>query len=61
MTILGGTTYGSLAVYSCNLGYYTNETKSRVCQANGSWSNTVPTCHVVGKQIYYENIRMSTL
>ena len=56
VALLGGTVYRSLAVYSCHLGYYTNDTKSRVCQAQGSWSNAAPTCHIVGKQVFFQNM-----
>ncbi len=39
-----GTTFMSAAVYSCSTGYNLYGMRSRVCQANGLWSSTPPTC-----------------
>ena len=33
-----------LLVYSCNDGYTLDGTKERVCQYNGSWNDTEPSC-----------------
>lgn len=39
------TTYESLAVYSCSMGYNLNPGNNfRQCQANGTWSGPNPTC-----------------
>ena len=38
------TTLGSAATYSCNNGYSLIGPAMRTCQANGSWSDTDPTC-----------------
>ena len=43
--MLNGTTVYSIATYSCSqTGYILNETTNRVCQENGTWSGTVPSC-----------------
>ena len=39
-----GTTYNSVATYSCNEGYYLNGSASRTCMANMEWSPLAPTC-----------------
>ncbi len=39
-----GTTFMSAVVYSCSTGYNLYGTRSRVCQANGLWSSSPPTC-----------------
>ena len=36
-----GTTYNAMATYSCNSPYTLNRTRTRTCQANGTWD---PTC-----------------
>jgi hypothetical protein len=38
------TTFGSLAVYSCNDGFTLIGSNMRECQASGTWSGTTPTC-----------------
>ena len=38
------TTFGSTATYSCNTGYSLTGAATRTCQADGTWSGTVPTC-----------------
>ena len=41
---------GSMAVYSCNLGYSLNGVTERSCQTDGSgWSDSDPSC---GKWFY---------
>ncbi|XP_064386845.1 uncharacterized protein LOC135335316 isoform X3 [Halichondria panicea] len=42
-----GTTFMSAVVYSCSTGYNLYGTRSRVCQANGLWSSTPPSCKIV--------------
>ena len=42
---LNGTAMYSIATYSCSLtGYILNETTNRVCQDDGTWSGTIPSC-----------------
>jgi hypothetical protein len=41
------TKYGSTASYSCSFGYTLSGTATRTCQADGSWSDTEPTCSAV--------------
>ena len=38
------TTYGSIANYSCNVGYSLTGSTTRTCGADGNWTNTAPTC-----------------
>ena len=38
------TMFGSVANYSCNNGYEIVGPSTRICQANGSWSDTDPLC-----------------
>ena len=38
------TTFGSLAVYSCNDGFMLVGSNMRECQSNGTWSGTTPSC-----------------
>ena len=35
---------GSVATFSCDLGYILNEGSTRTCQSAGSWSESAPTC-----------------
>jgi len=37
-------TVGSQANYSCSEGYVLNGITTRVCQADGQWSGSEPTC-----------------
>ena len=38
------TVFGSTATYSCNDGYTLEGVTTRTCLANGSWSESAPTC-----------------
>ncbi|XP_066469620.1 sushi, von Willebrand factor type A, EGF and pentraxin domain-containing protein 1 isoform X1 [Tiliqua scincoides] len=44
-----GTNYsfGAIIAYSCIKGYYIKGEKKRTCEATGTWSGTMPTCHPV--------------
>lgn len=39
-----GTSFGSLAIYDCDLGYSLEGPDTRTCQSDGEWSDTAPTC-----------------
>ncbi|XP_060618494.2 sushi, von Willebrand factor type A, EGF and pentraxin domain-containing protein 1 isoform X2 [Anolis sagrei] len=39
--------FGAVVAYSCTRGYYIKGEKKRTCEATGTWSSTVPTCHPV--------------
>ena len=41
---LPGTSFDSIAQYSCNLGYLLVGVESRQCQANRTWSDESPIC-----------------
>ena len=43
------TTFGSIATYSCEDGYYPDRYPSRFCDQFGNWSGNVPTCVVSDK------------
>ena len=38
------TTFGAMAFYSCDTGFFLQGFATRICQANGLWSNSEPTC-----------------
>jgi len=44
-----GTTYGQTATYQCDTGYMMNGISTRLCAANGVWTNTPPTCEALSK------------
>ena len=44
-----GTTFGSTAMYSCNLNFMVNGSSTRLCTAEGVWGGEPPTC--VGKYV----------
>ena len=39
-----GTAFGQTATYSCDTGYNLVGDSTRMCQANGIWSGSEPTC-----------------
>ena len=39
-----GTTYNSVATYSCDTGYELQGGQTRTCQNNGTWSGDMPSC-----------------
>jgi len=40
-----GTTFGSMATYSCDPGYTLDGNTSRTCQSNGQWSSSQLSCN----------------
>ena len=42
--ITNGTGLGSSALYSCSAGYELENDTTRICQPNGLWSNSEPSC-----------------
>ncbi|XP_064386252.1 CUB and sushi domain-containing protein 2-like isoform X2 [Halichondria panicea] len=42
-----GTTLSNTATYTCNPGYTLSVDQTRVCQANGDWSGSEPSCNPV--------------
>ena len=44
VTTLKGTTFESLATYTCNEGFVLSSTASGTCLSSGHWSFTAPTC-----------------
>jgi hypothetical protein len=57
-----GTTYGEVAIISCNDGYTLNGTSFITCEANGNWS-TLPKCIIKGKyneiNVYYAELKQT--
>lgn len=47
----GRTSYGSVAEFSCNLGFSLVGQQTVICQSSGSWNGNTPTCQmaVAGK------------
>ena len=45
---VGGTTYGEVARYYCNVGYSLVGMAERACEADGRWSGTPPVCKIKG-------------
>ena len=43
--IAPNTLFGGQALYRCKLGYQLSSNVIRICQANGHWSGSAPTCH----------------
>lgn len=58
--ILTGRLFGDRAIYTCEEGYRLVGVEFRLCQADGSWSATEPSCHKIGKiqsiPIYYMHV-----
>ena len=38
------TAFESIAIYKCDTGYVLDGADTRICQANGMWSGTEPSC-----------------
>ena len=43
-----GTTYQSVATFSCNPGYKISTNLTRTCKADKTWSNVIPSCIING-------------
>lgn len=50
-----GRSFGSKAMYSCDLGYMLDGAMTRTCQINGTWSGEEPRCK--GKHWLYGTIQ----
>ena len=49
--VLGRYPVGTTASYQCHFGRVLNGSSSLVCQASWTWSPSVPTCYLPGKEI----------
>ena len=49
VSLSSGTTYGSVATFSCDTGYTLIGDTSRTCLANSMWDNADPSCQINGK------------
>jgi len=45
-------TYNSTVTFTCDPGYNLTGDSSIICQANGSWSASVPTCPIYGRNMH---------
>ena len=53
VALSAGTTYGSVATYSCTrTGYKLSGVGTRLCGVSGEWSNKQPRCVPHGKTIH---------
>ncbi|XP_035679036.1 IgGFc-binding protein-like [Branchiostoma floridae] len=43
----GATSYQSIITFTCDRGYVLNGAATTTCQADGTWSNAVPTCEPI--------------
>ena len=49
--MLGETTFGSEALYSCEEGFELTGSRIRTCMADGQWSASEPTCEPASKYL----------
>ncbi len=59
--LTNGTIFTSVAIYSCLTGFFVNGTTSRVCQSDGSWSNTPPSCEGKDREVLRHNLSNTDL
>ena len=48
-----GKTFGSKAIYSCPEKYRVVGMEERICQADGTWSSSPPSCKKAGNQLNF--------
>ena len=46
-----GSSTGAEAVYFCNDGYQLEGERRRVCQSDGLWNGSVPTCDIIASTL----------
>ena len=51
-----GTTFGSTAVYTCNMGYVLSHQQTVMCSSNGMWSPASPSCNGENTTLHYSRI-----
>ena len=44
LVVYNGTIEGAVAIYQCNLGYILSGNAERVCQSDGNWKGSIPSC-----------------
>ena len=47
--------FESIVIYTCDTGYVLDGADTRICQANGTWSGTEPSC-ASKTHNYYDNM-----
>ena len=52
VSVSSGTTYESVATYSCNTGYIRRGDDMRTCESSGDWSGSEPTCSSKNNDAY---------
>ena len=50
-----GTTFASIAEYSCNAGFVLIGNQERTCLLDGQWSGSEPTCDLSGTWVYKDS------
>jgi hypothetical protein len=58
---LSGITVGSMASYSCDVGYELVGNTMRVCQSDGMWDGVVPQCRPLAISVSYEERRYNVI
>ena len=53
LVLLDETVFESIATYTCDPGFVLNGNMERICQANGNWSGTEPTCEGQSHTMHY--------
>ena len=48
MVVMAGNSVGNTATYSCNSGFELVGAQTVTCQADGTWSDSPPTCEPIG-------------
>ena len=59
VTYSSGTTFQSVATFSCKTGYTLDGNATGTCQANASWSNSGPSCIINGNT--FTDVRLCML
>ena len=52
VSLPNGTKYGAKVHFGCNVGFTILGSESSVCQLSGQWEHTIPTCQLIGNNIF---------
>ena len=53
VTLTSGTTYNSVATYTCDVGYYRVGDGTRTCTSVGAWDGQPPICRIYGNDTMF--------